>query len=75
MAQLQLRLDTQLSSFHISSHPSASLQAAFALTSKIMSLAAPNFDLVPLVPCFHDLAFVEDTNVAEAVEAVKVICR
>jgi hypothetical protein len=52
--------------------------ATFALTSKIMSLAARNFDLEPLVPCFRESAFAEDIDVVEAGEAVdagEVICR
>ena len=46
--------------------------ATFALTSMIISLAACSFDLVPLVPCFRNLDFVEDIDVVEASEAVKV---
>ena len=35
-----------------------------------MSLVACSFDLDPLVPCFLNLAFVEDIDVVEAGEAV-----
>ena len=51
--------------------------ATFALTSKILSLAACFFDLEPLVPCFRESTFAEDIDVAkggEVVDADEVIC-